>query len=121
MFKAISALILVTMMLGSATADEVVRVRGQLFRKVCDGVSCRLERIADVVTPDRVLAPEPIMVEQTYVPSPDPVPMAEVVSAPVVTYEPSIPEPVNAPFGFCDVERPKLFHRLRQGFRKIFR
>lgn len=91
-------------------AQEIVNVRGQLFRKVCHGTHCTLERIADVIAPNRqVISPEPMI--------PDPVP-AEPISVNVETslldvipYQSSaIPSPINAPNGLCD-EQPFVSRR----------
>ena len=81
-------------------AQEIVNVRGQLFRKVCHGTHCTLERIADVIAPNRqVISPEPMI--------PDPVPaIAASEQTPFLAVTPSqfsaIPEPLNAPNGLCD-------------------
>lgn len=81
-------------------AQEIVNVRGQLFRKVCHGTHCTLERIADVIAPNRqVISPEPMI--------PDPVPaIAASEQTPFLavtpTQSPAIPEPLKAPNGLCD-------------------
>lgn len=81
-------------------AQEIVNVRGQLFRKVCHGTHCTLERIADVIAPNRqVISPEPMI--------PDPVPaIAASEKTPFLAVTPmqstAIPEPLNAPNGLCD-------------------
>ena len=87
-------------------AQEIVNVRGQLFRKVCHGTHCTLERIADVIAPNRqVIPPEPMI--------PDPVPEIVVdgssshspaISEPFAIHPSAIVEPLNEAYGLCDPE-----------------
>lgn len=98
------AFVIAWLILGNlCNAQEIVNVRGQLFRKVCHGTHCTLERIAEAITPNRqVISPEPMI--------PDPVPAVQAIEeAPFLAVTPNqsplIPEPLSSPNGLCDEQR----------------